>query len=402
MKTFKMSTYPIQVGSYVIKHGQLVSPANAIKTPVVYLTSPLFKESGLEKLINNVGKDSPVYLVELPIGEENLTFSDLGKILALYLDQIGVGKVHLLAYGFESYVAHSFASNYPERIGKLMIGGCVESPRESVALIMQEALNSYFKDEHKHFVTTTLLNMFNFGQRERVSRAQDLISEMIDQISESAESVCYLKENIERFLEFKNLERAPLCDTLIMSGEYDRFATPYETFAVSKRIPRSEFVIVNHADHLGLIEKNDVFSRLIRRFVAEKPLNRMKDIEVFEKKTYPVEKIRMEPRWELNDVAFLDSGNGVFVPINIVDINKYGCKLFTSFKDHQSVQDIEGEKKFYLHFPEENWKVELFLFQQSEDGHFRGVFRHCDWDSTLAFESYVDMIGHEHLSEPAA
>tara|TARA_R110002072_G_scaffold1989_5_gene16611 strand:- start:63616 stop:64833 length:1218 start_codon:yes stop_codon:yes gene_type:complete len=397
MKKFKMSMYPIQVKKWVLKHGQLVNPSNAIKTPVVYLVSSIHKEQALEKIITNIGKDAPVYLVEFPIGNnENLSFSDLAKILSLYLDQVGVSKVHIMAFGFESFIAHSFASNYPERIGKLMVGGIVENVRESNRLILQEGLNSYFRGEKEHFVTSVLLNFFNFGQREKVSRSEDLISSLNDKMSNSDEDITYLKENIERYLEFEGLERSPFCETLIMAGEYDRFTTPYESFSVAKRIPKAEFVIVNHADHLGVIQMQDVYSRLVRRFLTDKPLNRMKDVEVFERTTYPVEKIRMEPRFELNDVAFLDSGNGVFVPINIVDINKYGCKLYTSFKDHQSVQ---GENKFYLHFPKENWKVELFLFEKSGEGHFRAVFRHCDWDSTQSFESYVDTIGHGQLGE---
>jgi hypothetical protein len=125
----------------------------------------------------------------------------------------------------------------------------------------------------------------------------------------------------------------------------------------------------------------------------------MKDIEVFQRSEFPRERIRMEPRWLLNDVGYLDSGNGVFVPINIVDINNAGCRLYTSFKDHRS---FRRTNKFLLHLPEEEIKMEVILFKQADNGHFRGIFQHQTFDSSAKFEGFIDKVAISCSSAYAA
>ena len=97
----------------------------------------------------------------------------------------------------------------------------------------------------------------------------------------------------------------------------------------------------------------------------------------------------MEPRWLLNDIGFLDTGNGVFVPTNIVDINNFGCRLYTSFEDHRSLNKTD---KLLLHFPDDDLQMEIILFKQTDNGHFRGVFQHRNFESTKRFEGFIDKV----------
>lgn len=383
-----------KVSGFSVSAAHFFSPKVAHKSPVIIIGSPLAQKRDYASLINEISKDLPVIYVELPMERSIVvsSYEDMAKILNQYLDVIGIRTCSLVAHGFESFIALELTKLIPERIKKIQIGSVSSCVRESVKLSLIEALNKFDEKDYDAFSSMLFLNLFNFSQREYVSKGEELIEKYLMKVKTEDKFIDYLEGQVSRLIGYQFNQSMIEHDTLIVSGEFDRMVTPFENFQFKKRARNSQLVIVSHCDFFVCEQMNEVYSRLSKRFLTEKPLGRMKYVELFEREEFPDNKIRMEKRVVMNDVGFLDNGNGVFVPINIVDINKFGCKIFTTFKEHHT---IESSKKLVLHIPDEELDIELFLFKQSDEGHYRGVFNHSNIEYTKQFSYFIDGLSIE-------
>lgn len=388
--------FEMEIGEWKVLYKCMTKPAHAHKTPVVILSGGFNSLETLNYEALELGKDAPIYIIDLPgMGgnhqvAKGFMDQDHAVLLRNFLENLGIDRVYLIGQSYSSSIAFTFSSLFPDRVNKLILSGVTNKLRESVKYILEESLHYLSQNQMDKFASSIALNMMNFSQRHNIQEAHTVNRFLYKNLmSFSHKDVERYHANFSRLTRQDGLPRAPQCEVLVISGEFDNFTTPYENFQVARACPYSTYVVVKGTDHMASYEKKDVMTRLYRRFLTGSPLNRMKDVEVMEKEEFPREKIRMEPRWLLNDVGFLDSGNGVFVPVNIVDINNFGCRLYTSFKDHKS---LKRNNKFLLHIPEEDMQVEVILFKQADNGHFRGIFKHFTFDKTKEFEGFIDKV----------
>ncbi|MCR9203442.1 MAG: alpha/beta hydrolase [Halobacteriovoraceae bacterium] len=388
--------FQMEIGEWKVLYKCITKPTHAHKVPVIFLSGGFNSFDTLAYETAEMAKDFPVYIVDLPgLGANDqmageINEEDYSLILKNFLDNLGIDRVHLIGQSYSSSIAFTFASYFNERVQKLVLSGITGKMRESVRYIIEDSLHHLQKSEVEKFASSIVLNMMNFSQRHNIQEASAVNQALYENLLKFNDNdKRRYHANFSRLANLQGLPRSPQCDVLVISGEFDNFTTPYENFQVARACPSSTYVVVKGTDHLASHEKKDVMTRLYRRYLTGSPLNRMKDVEVMEKDEFPRERIRMEPRWLLNDVGFLDSGNGVFVPVNIVDINNFGCRLYTSFKDHKS---LKRTNKFVLHIPEEDMQVEVILFKQADNGHYRGIFKHFTFDKTKQFEGFIDKV----------
>ncbi|MEC7276104.1 MAG: alpha/beta hydrolase [Bdellovibrionota bacterium] len=394
------------IGECEVQYLTFTQPINAHKTPVILLGGAFHSMGSMMKDAQILAKENPVYLVSLPgLGSSKqyvagMNEEDYSLILRTFFDNLGIDSASLIAQSYSTSIALTFGSLYEERVKKIILCGVTKELRESVRHLLEESLHYLVKNEMDRFASGLALNVMNFSQRRNVACAQSVNRSLFHHLRTfEEEDKARYKATFLRMIEQKLDRRAPQCPVLVISGEFDNFTTPYENFQIARNCPNGEYIVIKGADHLGTHEKADVYQRVFKRFLADLPLNRMKDVDVFPKNEFPREKIRMEPRWLLNDVGFLDNGNGVFVPVNIVDINNFGCRLFTSFSDHRS---LRRDKKFILHIPSEDMQVDVILFKQTESGHFRGIFKHNTFEVTQKFEVFINKVSDTCSSAYAA
>lgn len=396
----------MEIGNWKVNYISFTRPTNAHKSPIILLGGAFHTFASLQYEAENLSKDSPVYLVDLPgLGGNlqaapDLSIEDYAHLIKTFCDNLGIDRTSLIGLSYSSAIAFTFASLYPDRMHKLVLGGITSRLRDSVKHLLEESLHMLTVNELDRFASGIVLNMMNFSQRHNISGSDQVHSNLYQNIvSFNNHDMARYRANLARLIEQDGLPRSPQCPVLVISGEFDNFTTPYENFQVARNCPNSSYVVVKGSDHMVSHEKTEVMTRLYRRFIADQPLNRMKDVELLEKKEFPREKIRLEPRYLLNDVGYLDSGNGVFVPVNIVDINNFGCRLYTSFKDHRS---LKRSQQFILHIPTEDMQMEMIIFKQAENGHFRGIFKHKTFERTKLFEGFIEKVASSCSSAYAA
>ena len=397
-----MDFYPLsemEIGDLTIVYKSIVYPQNAHKTPVILLSGILSSQEELTIEAKSLAQEFPVYTVDLPGLGRNfkqakevslLENTDYAVILKKFFDYLGLETVYLVGQSSSASIAFTFASCFEECVKKLILSGITDQLRESVGFILGEAVGFLEKEEKEKFASSIVLNMMNFSKRKKVQKSRELKQSLYDSLRTCDDNgkQCY-RANFLRLKNQRELPKAPQCEVLILAGEYDNFTTPFESFEVSKKCPNSTFVLIKEADHMVTQEKRDVVTRVYRRYLNDASLKRMKDVEYFRKKDFPLERIRMEPRWFLNDTGFLDYGEGNCIPINVVDINNFGCRIFTSSSDHKT---FSRKSKFVLHIPKEDIKVEVFIFKHAVNGHLRGIFKHYTFNKVKEFESSIDKV----------
>jgi (E)-2-((N-methylformamido)methylene)succinate hydrolase len=65
--------------------------------------------------------------------------------------------------------------------------------------------------------------------------------------------------------------------TLVMTCEHDSGSTPAMSYAIASEIPGAQTVIVPGLQHLGLIERPDLFTDAILRFMGRRTLQLRKN-----------------------------------------------------------------------------------------------------------------------------
>ena len=397
-------TLVMPIAGFDLFYHSYVKPVNAHKTPVVIISGPLRGINTYSEEVEQFTKDFPVYIVEIPTFEnasgEILKKSESLSLLKQFLFNLGIDKSILMASSFNSLLIYEYAAEYPEHVETLIINGITKKLRDSVMYTLEESLEQLDSEEMDAFASSVVLNFMNFSQRANIPNSDAISQSLYDKVfSLNSSEKRMIRAHISKMMNLEGVGRAPQCPILFFTGEFDNFMTPYESHQIARSCHQATSVIIKGADHMVGVEKKDVVTRLVRRFLARQPLNRMKDVELITSQDFPREKIRMEPRWLLNDIGFLDAGNGVFVPTNIVDINNFGCRLYTSFEDHRS---LGLTHKFLLHFPEDDIYMEIILFKQADNGHFRGVFQHRSFESTKRFEGFIDKVSSTCTSAYAA
>lgn len=397
-------TLAMMISGFEIYYHSYTLPLNAHKTPVVILSGPLRGINTYTAEVEQMIKDFPVYVVEIPIFDEATgrvyERSEALGILKQFVFNLGIDRCTFMASSFNSLLVYEYASEFPEHVESLIINGITKKLRDSVQYTLEESLLELDSGNMDSFASSIVLNFMNFSRRGNIPQADRISQGLYEKVySLNIFEKRMIRAHITKMMSLEGLGRAPQCPILFVTGEFDNFMTPFEAHQIAKNCPHATSVIVTGTDHMVGLEKRDVFTRLCRRFLNKQPLNRMKDISLINATDFPREKIRMEPRWLLNDIGFLDEGNGVFVPTNIVDINNFGCRLYTSFEDHRSLSNTH---KFLLHFPDDDLKMEIILFKQADNGHFRGVFQHRSFESTKRFEGFIDKVATTCTSAYAA
>ena len=387
-------TLVMPVGGFDLYYHSYTKPINAHKTPVVILSGPLRGINTYAIEVEQFTKDYPVYLVEVPTFEEStgeiLSKSESLSLLKQFLFNLGIDKCVLAASSFNSLLIYEYAAEYPDHVESLIINGITKKLRDSVHYTLEESLYELDSGNMEAFASSVVLNFMNFSQRNNIPQSEVISQGLYEKVYNlTIFEKRMIRAHITKMMSLEGIGKSPQCPVLFITGEFDNFMTPYEAYHIARNCPQSTSVIIRGADHMVGLEKKNVFTRLCRRFLSNQALNRMKDVDLIDAQDFPREKIRMEPRWLLNDIGYLDTGNGVYVPTNIVDINNFGCRLYTSFEDHRSLNKTD---KFLLHFPDDDLKMEIILFKQTDNGHFRGVFQHRSFESTKRFEGFIDKV----------
>ena len=262
-------TMVMTIEDWEIRYISFIKIDNILRNTVVILGEIFQTFSSFQQEIKHLSREYPLYIVEFSRRDRPKPgFEDYTRPLRRWMDQLGLEKITPIGLNYSSMIGYYFASLYPQRTYKLVLG--------AMSLLADPSLHAHLKRN---------LAALEEGDWERFARQEKIPPDANDvqMVVEEKERLHYI-QYAQRLLNLKGLPRSPSCDTLALVGEFDPVVTPDQYGRIGKIIRRGHFAIVEGIGHLTCHHKRRLIGRLCRRFLNGQPLNRMKDIVLWNRR----------------------------------------------------------------------------------------------------------------------
>jgi len=400
---FRLRSRPniIKVRDIQVKCYAFNGPFVAHKTPVVILADSLMRPTFFSEEVEKLLKDRPLFVIDTTTMRTNNnleTMSELSTTLKHVLEGLGVQRSIVMGMGLSFPLAYQYATQYEAFCDKLIIGGVTSGLRDSIKIQIQQQIDYLNQGDQKKFAQGMSLLFSNFNFKDRMDRSESYRTVFENYLRKMDTTLVQtLKTELEQYTQANLATGLVTCPALIIQAEYDSVTTCHEGFQFSKKFQQPQLAILECLDHLAPLQNKKVMVRLLRRFLSDESLSRMTGVELYNKKNYPLKRMQLTPRYQFQQVGFIDAGNGVLIPVEVVDINRNGCRLFTTFVDHK---DLKGRTHFKLTIPDRDLETEILLFDRGEGGSMRAVFVHDDTEQFKRFENVIELIAMEFEEVP--
>ncbi len=198
--------------------------------------------------------------------------------LAGILDQIGVGRIHLMGISYGGFVALEFARQFQSRLYTMTLSGIIL--RHELLFEMYEDLSlRFYRGGPAAFdLYTRYMYEKIFGERfvraAGAERLETMRRGFLERYRDRTAGLIRLTEAQDPF--FAALDerlpdyRAVLTPTLIIAGEEDRVMLPKVQQKIASILPNSRFEVLSESGHVVYLEQTDRFFDLLLALVRTK------------------------------------------------------------------------------------------------------------------------------------
>lgn len=334
------------------------NPENRHKTPVIFLGGAFQSFASFKYEVELVLSTHPVILLDLPSQGCNdqlapeLQMGDFAELIELFCQKSNIDKVMLLGISYGSAMATLFATQYPERVERLLLSGITCFRRQSLITLLEDSLEQLKQGKMKEFATTAVCNLINFNHIDKTEVSptyRRLLFRQISRLSDNEQA--RYKQNTERLLNFSGFSAFPSCPTLIATGEFDSFTLPSENAAVAMQCAQPTFALVHNADHLSQFERKEATSALFHHFMCAESLEQVEGTSLYDAASFYENERRLQFRHRPLEQPYklIDEETGKEHSVRVKNINFAGCEI------EQINQDLSlnhDSKQLYLELPE--------------------------------------------------
>jgi 3-oxoadipate enol-lactonase len=204
---------------------------------------------------------------------------DLGDLLILILDRLGIDRLHLLGISYGGFVALDFARRHQRRLHTLTLSGILLSHEELFRMYQEISLRFYSAGETGFELYTHYLYEKIFGEAF-VRRANSYLEKMrlafFERYRRRVHSLIRFTEAQIPF--FARLDahmagfRAIETPTLVLAGDQDRVILPEVQRKIADILPNSRFVLIENSGHVLYLEQKEIFFGLLKRLCRAKSI----------------------------------------------------------------------------------------------------------------------------------
>ncbi len=197
---------------------------------------------------------------------EPMTFAGLAEALGAFLDQLGIGRAHLVGHSMGGMVAQEFVLTHSERV-------------RSLALVATSAAFGRADAAWQKAFLEQRLGPLEAG-RSIAELAVDVVTGLVGDnadagaVEQAIRSMAQVPEATYRdaircLVTFDRREAlaAIPAPTLLIAGEQDRVAPPQLMEKMAARIPDARLVVLPHAGHLANLEQPARFNHVLAGFL---------------------------------------------------------------------------------------------------------------------------------------
>lgn len=207
------------------------------------------------------------------LGARQSSVDDYCADILRVAEVLGVDKLILVGLSYGSWIATSFAMRYPEKLaGLVLTGGCTgmseagASERENFRVSRETPLDA---GQVPADFAPSVVKVIAGPYASEAVRAELHASMAAIPAATYRDALLCFTNPLEKF-DFSRLNMP----VLLMTGEYDRLASPAEIRGVAERIfdeakqPDVRFEMIAGVGHVCNVEAPEVFTRHLHEFVA--------------------------------------------------------------------------------------------------------------------------------------
>ena len=341
----------------------------------------------------------PIILVDLPsLGNNSQLASDLGledlaDLLYQWLVQEEVQKVSLMGLSLGSVVASTFAFKRPEMTERLIMTGTLSKPRKSWRMLLEESLRVLDDQRMTEFGEAVVLYLVNHAKLKETAIpdvACRLFRRQMKNFTENEQE--RYRINARRLLSVEEVVGYPSCPTVVATGEFDSFTLPYENAIFAANCADATFCIIEAADHLPQLERRDATVGMFCAHLRGQDVGAVEGIRKLSRADSLAIERRGEPRFALYEpkayvlsFSHVDGSVQVDAPVEIVDINFFGCLL----KYEDIVFTVQEYARGLVLCLPESLRIEMLVFERG-DGWLRCLFKHGSFILAEEFKKLLD------------
>ena len=196
-----------------------------------------------------------------------LEFADFTSDLVRVMDELDVGRAHLVGVSMGGRIALDFCARLPDRVATLVLADTsvgdakVASPQEVEAFLAIRKRPLLEGKTPRDIAPDVLASLIGPGT------GPDARGRMLESLAQLHRD-SYLKtlDTVTRYTWFPPFERIGV-PTLVMVGEHDRIATPEYARTVAERIPGAQLEIIAGGSHISNMDRPEEFTRALLEFL---------------------------------------------------------------------------------------------------------------------------------------
>ncbi|MDC1112379.1 alpha/beta hydrolase [Candidatus Pelagibacter sp.] len=220
--------------------------------------------------INNLNEFSTITYDLLGHGKtpnirEKLTLKDFSQQLLDILDYVNINKINLIGFSLGSLIALDFASNYQNKIEKLILIGTTYKRSEQERSLVLDRYNE--AKLNKPISKQALKRWFSDDYLEKNPKTYDLFMNILSKKPEDHKNFLKAYEIFANHIDDEQTIQKISSNTLVMTGSEDLGSSPAMSKRLVKDLIKSSYKEIRHGKHLCSIECADDVNMSIRNFI---------------------------------------------------------------------------------------------------------------------------------------
>ena len=181
------------------------------------------------------------------------------------LNYINIDKINLVGFSLGSLISLDFASNYQNKIGKLILIGTTYKRSEQERSLVLDRYNQ--AKLNKPISKQALKRWFSDDYLKKNPKTYDLFMNILTKKPEDHKNFIKAYEIFANYKDDEQTIQKITSNTLVMTGSDDVGSTPSMSKELVKDLVNSTYIEIQNGKHLCSIECSDDVNMNIKNFI---------------------------------------------------------------------------------------------------------------------------------------
>jgi (E)-2-((N-methylformamido)methylene)succinate hydrolase len=200
-----------------------------------------------------------------PCNKEKLTFKDFSNQLLDIIDHLKINKINLIGFSLGSLIALDFASNYQDKINKIVLIGTTYKRSDQERSLVIDRFNQ--AKLNKPISKQALKRWFSDDYLKKNQKTYDLFLHILNKKPQDHKNFLKAYDLFANYEDDVQAIQKITSKALVITGSNDPGSTPLMSKELVKDLAISRYIEIKNGKHLCSIECAEDVNMNIRNFI---------------------------------------------------------------------------------------------------------------------------------------